>query len=262
LDAGLLTPVAQGVYANGEHSWMRTLWTGVLLGGPHCAVGGLAAARIHGITGTEPLIIDYYVGSSHRTHDGPWRFIRADRDFQGSPPVTFLAQTVIDASLYLTDDNIVAMITDVRALIDPGAIERALGKMRRHPKRALLMEIAADVADGLQSVLEFRYRRDVERAHQLPAAAHQANPTGGAYIDNLYTAYGVIVELDGRQFHAGLAASGDSARDNKHLLLGLVTLRYNWTQVAYSPCSVAREVAAALRLGGWSGQIHRCPRCS
>jgi hypothetical protein len=60
------------------------------------------------------------------------------------------------------------------------------------------------IADGVHSNLEFRYVRDVERAHGLPAAKRQAKTVRGArsqYIDNLYEAFGVAVELDGRAAH-------------------------------------------------------------
>jgi len=143
-----------------------------------------------------------------------------------------------------------------------GSIEAVLANTSRHPKRDLLLEISHEVADGAESALELRYRRDVQRPHRLPPAAHQASLSGHERIDNLYAEYGLIVELDGRQFHAGLAASGDSARDNQHLLLGYATLRFTWAQVANTPCAVAAQVAAALRLGGWQGKIRPCPKCA
>jgi len=89
----------------------------------------------------------------------------------------------------------------------------------------------------------------------------QANPTGMARVDGLYEDYGLIVELDGRRYHAGIAATGDAARDNVHLLAGFVTLRFTWQQVTADPCGVARQVAAVLQRAGWNDPMRRCGRC-
>ena len=56
-------------------------------------------------------------------------------------------------------------------------------------------------AQGVHSLLEFRYVNRVERPHGLPAAARQYRVTRAGqrqYQDVTYQAYGVVVELDGR----------------------------------------------------------------
>ncbi|MCW5952548.1 MAG: hypothetical protein KIT69_09845, partial [Propionibacteriaceae bacterium] len=77
-----------------------------------------------------------------------------------------------------------------------------------------------------------------------------------------YEEYDVIVELDGRPYHEGVAAWNDLDRDNQHALKAQTTLRYVWTPVAVHPCHVMTEVVAAIRRGGWRGTPHRCPRCT
>ena len=57
---------------------------------------------------------------------------------------------------------------------------------------------------GVHSVLEFRYLRDVERAHGLPKADRQARAvqrSSTVYRDVLYREYRVAVELDGQASH-------------------------------------------------------------
>ena len=54
-------------------------------------------------------------------------------------------------------------------------------------------------------MLEFRYHRDVERAHGLPESARQVPFTtpGGrrGRRDRVYEPFGVVIELDGRLAH-------------------------------------------------------------
>ncbi|MEA5054430.1 MAG: hypothetical protein VB093_13415, partial [Propionicimonas sp.] len=106
-----------------------------------------------------------------------------------------------------------------------------------------------------------RYLRDVERAHGLPPSKRQQGPLE-KQTDVWYEEYGLIVELDGRPYHDGVAAWNDLDRDNKHRLKAQFTLRYVWEPVAVRPCQVMREVVAALHQQGWPGRPHPCPRCA
>lgn len=63
----------------------------------------------------------------------------------------------------------------------------------------------ADVSEGVHSLLELLYLRDVERAHRLPRAARNTPVVRGAsrlWKDVRYRAYATTVELDGRIGHA------------------------------------------------------------
>ena len=106
-----------------------------------------------------------------------------------------------------------------------------------------------------------RYLRDVERAHRLPQARRQAR-LGPYRGDALYEAYGVLVELDGQQYHRGLAATNDLDRDNRQSLHGVLTLRFGWRQVVGDPCRVARMVGAALDSRGWPDTTSPCRHCA
>jgi hypothetical protein len=45
--------------------------------------------------------------------------------------------------------------------------------------RAEMSRVLADIGDGVHSALEYRYVRDVERAHRLPAAKRRAKKMRG-----------------------------------------------------------------------------------
>ena len=118
-------------------------------------------------------------------------------------------------------------------------------------------ELIVAAAGGDHSVLEFRYHRDVERAHGLPESVRQVSfmTPGGrrGRRDRVYDEYGVVVELDGRLAHPAENHWKDKTRDNAAAADGKQSLRYGWSQVKWQPCETAAEVARVLRLHGWDG---------
>jgi len=142
-------------------------------------------------------------------------------------------------------------------------LRQALGARERHPRRRLIEGLLRDVAVGAQSPLEVTYLRDVERAHGLSALVSRQRPSrdGRAQRDVWYDDFGVVVELDGRLGHTGLGAFRDMDRDNLASLDGLLTLRSGAADLHGRPCSIAAQVARALRQRGWDGCPTRCHRC-
>jgi hypothetical protein len=132
--------------------------------------------------------------------------------------------------------------------------------------RADLDEIILAAAGGAHSVLEYRYDRDVERAHGLPSAAKQARftkPDGSrGYRDRYYEEYGVIIELDGKQYHPDEYRGRDQDRDNDATATVGSTLRYGWIDVTRRQCASAAQVHAALTRRGYTGPLKPCsPTC-
>ena len=123
------------------------------------------------------------------------------------------------------------------------------------------MDALSDVADGVESVLEYRYVRRVERPHGLPEARRQrVVVTGGRRrrTDNDYEQFGLIVELDGRLGHEGAGVFRDRTRDNITAASGKVSLRFGWADVDAQACEVAQDVARLLWSRGWQGKLRRC----
>lgn len=262
LREGRFERVCHGIYSTAAGGWLQQAWAGVLIGGPTAVLGGAAAGYLNGLVREPPAQVVVY-SSNWRGRDERWRLVRSQRTGSGEPPRTRPAQTVVDLSAELGADAIVALVAEAvgRRGVRPQELLAALATTTRHPHRRLLEELVGEVAAGSRSPLEWRYARDVERAHGLPRAVRQQSPLPQYRGDAWYRAYGVLVELDGRAFHSGAAVYADMDRDNDHRLLGLVTLRFGWRQVTSTPCQVATTVAAALRHGGWTGSPTGCPRC-
>lgn len=72
-------------------------------------------------------------------------------------------------------DNAIAWVSKAcqRRRTTTARLAEALGKRTRHRWRELLVDALADVADGVESVLEYRYVRRVEQPHGLPKAQRQ-----------------------------------------------------------------------------------------
>jgi very-short-patch-repair endonuclease len=131
--------------------------------------------------------------------------------------------------------------------------------------RAALDDILAAAGDGIHSVLEYRYLRDVERAHGLPRSKHQVRVVidgRPAYRDAYYEQYQVAVELDGRLAHQDEERWRDNQRDVKAQARGIVTCRYGWRDVYSHPCETAALLARILSQRGWKGTAVPCsPSC-
>ena len=139
---------------------------------------------------------------------------------------------------------------------------RAAMTMRKKMRwRAELDDVLAAAGDGIHSVLEYRYLRDVERAHGLPASSHQLHVVidgKAVYRDVYYEKYQVAVELDGRLAHPDDQRWRDSRRDNVASADGVRTCRYTWRDVYGHPCETALLQARILRHHGWQGTIKPC----
>jgi hypothetical protein len=179
------------------------------------------------------------------------------------------------------EDTVLDLIDAARTFDDAyGWISRALGRRKtaipllrvalarrkRIRWRTWLTEALDDASKGVDSPLERRYVQGVERAHGLPAAKRQAKRrvgSGNIYLDNLYAAYGVCVELDGAAAHPDEGRWKDTSRDNANLVAADTrTLRYGWPAVTENRCLTAIEVARLLRRRGWTGHIRPCgPAC-
>lgn len=138
----------------------------------------------------------------------------------------------------------------------------------RRPRRyrRALLDALVMLADGIQSVLEYRYAMDVESAHGLPRGTRQAPVHVGGrtlFEDVEYGAGLLTIRLDGQQFHSARQVRfRDRARDNAAEVDGRARLSYGWDEVAHDPCGVYREVRDVLIREGWSDSSFPCDRCS
>ena len=160
------------------------------------------------------------------------------------------------------DDDVVGLVCDaVRQGVLPGRVLVHAAQRPRLRHRALLLEFLGEPGHGVESPLERRYDRDVERRHGLPRARAQVSErVEDRWIraDRVYD--GVRVEDSTVSWRTRSGGTDDDTwRDNAVLIArGDVTLRYRWRHVVAAPCATPGQVAAALRSHGWRGHPTRC----
>lgn len=266
--------VFPGVVAlqSGPLSWRQRARGALLYAGREAALSHRSAAYVRKVVSTPGPQIHVTIPHTrrvveqrglvvHRRRDMPWSG-GGLRSVDAEDAVLALA---VEAT---TDDELVGLVCDaIRAGVSAEIVARRVAARRRMRRRTLLLEMIGAAYDGIESPLEYRYRRDVERAHGLPrAVAQKRERIDGRWIraDRVYDGFGLRVELDGQLAHPYASTDNDVWRDNAVLLTrGDITLRYRWRHVVVSPCDVARQVTGALRAGGWRGTPHPCgPRCS
>jgi len=252
-----------GVYAafSGEPGREALLWAAVLYAGTGAVLSHQTAAELWHLTDEASSLIHLTVPSSRRVKAVPGTVVHYSARIAAhpvqTPPRTRVEETVID--LWDTApalDSAVGWVTRAigRRLTTAERLQQSATGRSRVRCRSTLTELLD--MDGVHSVLEYRYVRDVERPHRLPAATRQLRTRLGErtqYRDEVYEPYQTVVELDGRVAHPGDSRWADIRRDNAAATTGLVTLRYGWQHVTTTPCRVAAEIAEVLALRGYAG---------
>ncbi len=277
VSSGRWRPLYRGVYATftGPPGRRAQMWAAFLSAGPGAVLSHETAAELHQLTDkvTDPI----HVTVPHWRHVAfaqgvcLHRSVRAVEAAERNayPPRTTVEETVLDLTQTAgTFDDVCGWVTRAfaRELTDETRLCAAAKARTKLRWRADLYELIAAAAGGDHSVLEFRYDRDVERAHGLPEPIRQApfaRPDGGrGRRDRVYPDYEVVVELDGRLAHPIESQWKDKARDNAAAADGQQSLRYGWAHVRWQPCATAAEVARVLQRRGWPGRPRPCsPGC-
>jgi very-short-patch-repair endonuclease len=274
--SGRWQQIHPGVYATFSGALGRgpQLWAVVLSAGPGAVLSHETAAELQGLIDRQADTIHVTVpGQRHIASVSGAVIHRSARAVDATqahtnPPRTRIEETVLDLTQTAkTFDDICGWVTRAiaRDLTDETRLREAMKARKKLRWRADLRELIVAADGGDHSVLEFRYHRDVERAHGLPEPDRQVPFTGPGgrqgRRDRVYE-YDVVVELDGRLAHPVESQWRDKARDNAAAVDGQQTLRYGWAQVKWEACATAIEVAKVLRQHGWEGQPRPCsPSC-
>ncbi len=153
------------------------------------------------------------------------------------PPRTSQADTAIDCAVAANTPReafgiLIALVTDGRIRLSE--VRRRVEQRKPRRYNNAINDAIELLANGVQSVLEFHYAIDVEKAHGLPNARRQRPVIvdGRTLFEDVdYSESGVelIVRLDGREAHSmGHIAFRDRRRENAAELAGKHSLVYGW----------------------------------
>ena len=269
--------VYRGVYAifTGPLDRRARLWAAVLYAGEDAVLSHETAAELHDLLDIRGPLIHVTVPHERQVHPVPGLVVHRSRRVaavacgfpEGELPRTGVEETILDLVAGMDSvDDVCALIgrAFARSLTSEAFMRYALGYRERQRWRDDIDEFVTAAATGAHSVLEFRYDRDVEKAHGLPLSRHQVpfrkKDGSGGYRDRGYEKYKLIVELDGKQAHPDDKQWEDKARDNAAAEEGEQSLRYGWKDVRWNPCETALQIATVLRKRGWKGTPGPCSR--
>jgi hypothetical protein len=277
VSSGRWQQVHPGVYAmfTGGPGRGAQLWAALLSAGPGAMLSHDTAAELQRLSDKPTEMIHVTVPGQRQvaairgvTIHRSARAVKAVQ-WDSNPPRTRVEETLLDMTQAAANfDDVCGWVTRAfaRELTDQERLQAAMRQRTKLRWRADLHELIAAAASGDHSVLEYRYDRDVERAHGLPEPVRQVpfiGPDGRrGRRDRLYRDYGLVVELDRRLAHPPEDQWRDKARDNAAAADRQQTLRYGWKQVSQDACATAVEVSTVLQVRGWSGWPQPCsPGC-
>ena len=271
LEHGRWQQLYRGVYAvfSGPPSRETWLWAAVLRAGDGAVLSHQTAAELHGLIDSPVDSICVTVPSTRRIIARGLVVHMSGRVGEATqpnrePPRTTVEETVLDlVQRSRTFDDACGWLTRgcARRRTTEAKLRAALSLRKKMRWRTEIDDVLAAAGDGIHSGLEYRYLRDVERAHGLPRSRHQVRVVIDgrvAYRDVYYDEYRAAVELDGRLAHPDEERWRDSRRDNKSGARGIYTARYGWRDVYGNPCETALIQAQILRERGWLGTPVAC----
>jgi very-short-patch-repair endonuclease/predicted transcriptional regulator of viral defense system len=165
-------------------------------------------------------------------------------------PVTSVARTILDLAAQLKDDPLTRLIEDAdRAeLIDLHALERAIS---RRPRVAGVVRLKAVLAAyrgpaDTRSKLERDFRALIAAAG-LPEPRYNVL-VAGLTVDVFWPQWKLVVELDGRPYHANPRAfETDRIRDARLQKVDLRVLRVTGQRLDNEPGAVVEDILALRR---------------
>jgi very-short-patch-repair endonuclease len=276
LRSGRLQRLFPGTYATWPGAVPTATWeeAAVLYAGPGAATTPQRAPRRQGWRPGALEVVHVTIPEIRRVAAQPRLLVHRARRwddgevlFNLTPPRTRVDRTFVDLLRdTTTDTQVIALVTDLaRArLTTPDKLVAAMARATGLRRRPLAEQMLAEAAAGVHSVLEHHFVTLV-RTHALPRPQLQVRLelADGTiyYLDTLFSPYGVVVELDGVEWHSSTSAQDqDRRRDNVHALVGRTPLRYGWSAVIEQCCDVALEIGQLLTAAGWTGTVLRCGR--
>ena len=161
--------------------------------------------------------------------------------------VTSPARTLIDCAPELGRARTHRIAADARraGLLHAGQIADVVARFPRHPGAGHLTDILSDGGPPTRSGFEDLFPAFCA-LHQLPVPQLNVR-VAGREVDAWFAAQGVIVELDGWDFHRDRHNfEGDRLNDAVALGVGLVTYRLTWPRFNHEPAREARRLRAVL----------------
>jgi very-short-patch-repair endonuclease len=171
------------------------------------------------------------------------------------PPRTRMARSLIDAAAWMATDRGAQAVLAAgvqQRLVRMDDLTAIVARNQRLPRRAMIKDTLEDIAGGAHALSELDFTRLIRR-YRLPTPDRQAPRRDSAgrrrWLDAVWEAARLIVEVDGRHHMDAPQYWADMDRDNDLTVGGYRVLRFPAFIVRYHPGYVAGKIRAGLRPG-------------
>ncbi len=197
---------------------------------------------------------------SHASAASLWEFLPRDVTRQHGVPTTSPARTTLDIAPSLTKKQLSRLVVDAlrEKVLYLEALADVLSRNPYHPGAKLLRRFVDEPVALTRSPLEDMFLAFVAKYGFPQPVINRRN--NGREIDAVFPDHGVIVELDGYDYHKDQDAfEDDRDRDAEHLAQGLITVRMTGKRLKetadYEADRLHRILRRAQAMGlGSSGQ--------
>jgi hypothetical protein len=228
----------------------------------HSALSHATALAVHGLTefvAGDPVHVT--VAGDRGAASRPGLVLHRRQGFTPGPPLTVarqglevvrLEQAIVESWPLLAplDRRAPAIIAVRERRTTPARLLEALDRQPRTSGATALRGLIALLFDGCHSELEIWGHGALFTHPSMPPSRGQVRLRVGervVYLDRLFDAERVVVELDGAAYHA---RPGQRERDNRRdaalARLGLLTVRYSHQRLHAEPAEVRAELLEIL----------------
>ncbi len=243
----------------------RSAWRAALVRvGASARLGGVTALQAWGLEGYAESDIHVWVEKSVRkgrvagvaVHESR-RWGDADAIDVGIPRAKPAVATV-QAALWARTPRQAAYLLVLpvqQRLVRAEDVGEELAKVRRHSYRALLRGVQADIVDGVRSMNELDFAR-MCRQRGLPEPSRQtprSSPEGRRFLDVEWTAFGVVLEVQGAGHGRLLNVLSDDVRLMDLACEPGAAVSVSVLSLRVDPEPLFRSLARLLAARGWRG---------
>lgn len=230
--------------------------------GGAAALDGVTALQAAGLKGLSDTAIHVSTPRGSTPHKPRGVAVHETRRFhrddvlEGGLPRMRPATAAVHAALWARTDREAKLFPTMavqQRLTTVAEMEAVVARIRRHPRRRLLLQLLGDLAGGVQSLNELDVAAGLRR-RGLPEPARQAirrRPSGTAYLDNDFPDYGFSLEVDGQGHDDPQQRMKDVLRDLAELAAGSSTVRIPVVVWRLDEEAVLDALEAVFRARGW-----------
>jgi hypothetical protein len=245
-------------------------WTAILEIGAQAALDGVTALQAAGLKGFSEPVFHVSMPKSGRPRKWPGTRVHETRrrrpdDLVGAGlPRTRPAIAAVRGALWAKSDRQAALVLVMavqQRLVTVEALTESMASVKRDRRRRLLLVVLSDLRGGTQSLGELDFARLCRRAG-LPEPDRQVLHDlghGRVYVDAEWTAFELLVEIDGIHHAEAPTLIADALRQNDLTNDRTIVLRFPVLGLRTDPDRFLAQIRTALLARGWQPQTSEEP---